>query len=934
MIRNSACRLSAHFSLVSLKSANIRVAVAMMIGTKLAHYEITGHLGTGGMGEVYQATDSKLGRSVAIKLLPETFASDADRAARFQREARVLASLNHPNIAAIHGLEADSGRTFLVMELVPGETLAERIQRGPIPVDETLAFAKHIADALEAAHEKGIVHRDLKPANVKITPDGKVKVLDFGLAKATEDSPGQSTLSQSPTLSLAGTQAGMILGTAAYMSPEQAKGLNTDQRSDIFSFGAVFFEMVTGRQAFQGDSVSEVLASILAREPDLSLMPNGLNPKIYDLLRRALEKNPKRRWHAIGDLRVELEAAMAEPLAKPQEAPQGATASPKPLWKRAVPVAAAIVLTAALTSAGMWYFTPSTPKPLTRFPVTLAEGQQFTGRGRMVVAISPDGSQMVYAANSRLYHRAMSELEARPIPGTETWTLPINPVFSPDGRSLAFWAASDQTLKRIALTGGASVTLCPADPVFGMSWGADGIVFGGTKGILRVSVDGGKPEVLVSVENGEIAHGPQVLPGGEAVLYTVSTSASNAWDKAKIFVQPLKPGSARQLLIDGGADARYVSTGHIVYAYGGTLFAVPFDLRRLQVTGGGGQVPVVEGVRRSAGLTTGSAQFSFSDTGSLIYVPGPVSISVGAQITLATLGRQGGLERLKVPLKAYAFPRVSPDGKRVAVSTDDGKDSNVWIYDLDGSTAPRQLTLGGANRYPVWSANERVAFQSDRDGDLAIFWQKADGTGMAERLTKPEQGVAHIPDSWSRDGKALAYTALKGSEAAVWIYSVQNKKASVFEEKAGARIGRAAFSPGGQWLAYQSTETGTNQIFVQPFPSTGSAKYPIARGGHPFWSIDGREILYNPANGQIAFVGISTGPTFSFGEPTIMQLSGLRSRNPVTDPRVWDVMPDGRKIIGTADASADPTSSGTPAGLQIQVVLNWFEDLKQRMSAK
>ena len=905
--------------------------MAFAIGTQLGSLEITGMLGKGGMGEVYRARDIRLKRDVAVKVLPDEFSHDSDRVARFQREAEVLASLNHPNIAGIHGLGEADGSRFLVLELVEGETLAERIERGTLPIDEALRLARSMCEALEAAHEKGVIHRDLKPANVKVTPEGVVKVLDFGLAKAMERAQGSGTLSQSPTLSLAGTQAGMILGTAAYMSPEQAKGLNTDQRSDIFSFGAVFFEMVTGRQAFQGDSVSEVLASILAREPDLSLMPHGLNPKIYDLLRRALEKNPKRRWHAIGDLRLELETAMAEPLAKPVEAPQAAPA-PKPLWKRAVPVAAAAVLTAALTIAGMRYFAPSTPKPLTRFSVTLGENQQFTGTGRATVAISPDGSQMVYVANQRLYHRAMSELEARPIPGTETWQTVLNPVFSPDGRSLAFWAVSDQTLKKIAVSGGASVTLCPVDAPYGMSWSEAGIVFGqGAKGILRVSENGGKPEVLVSAENDEVAQGPQVLPGGEVVLYAMSTGTSNSdsWDKAKIYVQQLKPGSARQLLIDGGADARYVSTGHIVYAFGGTLFAVPFDLGRLQVTGG--QVPVVEGVRRSA--NTGSAQFSFSNTGSLIYVPGPISISGVAQITLATLGREGGLERLKLPLKAYAFPRVSPDGKRVAVSTDDAKDSNIWIYDLAGSTAPRQLTLGSANRYPVWSGNERVAFQSDREGDLGIFWQKTDGTGTAERLTKPEQGVAHIPDSWSPDGKALAYTAVKGSEAALWIYALQDKKASVFAEKAGALIGRAAFSPDGQWLAYQSSETGTNQIFVQPFPSTG-AKYPLVRGGHPFWSPDGREIHYNPAAQQTAFVGITTRPTFSFGEPTIVPLSGLRSRNPSTDPRVWDVMPDGKKIIGTADAAADPASSGTPAGPQIQAVLNWFEDLKQRMSAK
>jgi Tol biopolymer transport system component len=436
-----------------------------------------------------------------------------------------------------------------------------------------------------------------------------------------------------------------------------------------------------------------------------------------------------------------------------------------------------------------------------------------------------------------------------------------------------------------------------------------------------------------------LAGSPQILPGGKALLYTISTGGgAEAWDKGQIFVQSLKPGGARKPIIQGGADGRYVSTGHIVYAFGGTLFAVPFDLGRLQVTGG--QVPVVEGVRRSG--ATGSAQFSFSDTGSLIYIPGPVSATTGSGGVLATISLQSGqasapgIERLKAPPKAYAFPRVSPDGKQVAVSTDDAKDTNVWIVDLAGATAPRQLTLGGANRFPVWSAGgDRVAFQSDREGDPGIFWQKADGTGTAERLTKPEKGIAHIPDSWSPDGKWLAYTAVKGNEFALWMLSLQDKKTTVFAEKAGARIGRAAFSPHGDWLAYQSTETGTNQIFVQPFPATG-AKYPVVVGGHPFWSPDGQAIILNPGAGLIGTVLITTRPTFSFGP--LLQLpggtSGLFSRNPASDPRVWDITRDGKRILGvtnpsTGDASS---SSGTPAAPSIQVVLNWFEDLKQRMT--
>ncbi len=450
---------------------------------------------------------------------------------------------------------------------------------------------------------------------------------------------------------------------------------------------------------------------------------------------------------------------------------------------------------------------------------------------------------------------------------------------------------------------------------------------------MKVSENGGKPELLVRAEDGEFAHGPQVLPGGEVLLYTIGKGgAQDQWDTAKIFVQPLKPGSSRKLLIDGGADARYVATGHIVYAAGGSLIAVPFDVGRLTVTGGA--APVVEGVRRSFGAT-GSAQFSFSSTGSLMYVPGPVSAAGGTPRTLATLdSKGGGLQRLKLPEKAYAFPRVSPDGKWVAVSTDDSKDTNVWIVDLSGATAPRQLTLGGANRYPVWSANgERVAFQSDREGDFGIFWQKADGTGTAERLMdKPEQGITHIPDSWSRDGKRFSYTAVKGSGSAVWIYSIEDKKATVFAEKAGAFIGRSAFSPDGEWLAYQSTETGTGQVFVQPFPATG-ARYPVVAGGQPFWSRDGRQLFYNPAAGQIAVVGITTRP-FALGEPTRLPggTSGLLSRNPASDPRVWDITGNG-KLIGITDAG-DTASSGTPAALQIRVVLNWFEELKQRVPVR
>ncbi len=879
------------------------------------------------MGEVYRARDTKLKREVAIKILPDEFAHDPDRIKRFQREAELLASLNHPNIAAIYDLQEANGSRFLVLELVEGATLAERLDRESIPTDEALHIAKNICEALEAAHEKGVIHRDLKPGNVKITPNGGVKVLDFGLAKALEGPPANATMSNSPTLTIAGTNVGVVLGTAAYMSPEQARGRAADQRSDVFSFGCVLYEMLTGKQAFQGEEVSDVLASVLKSEPDFNLLPPKLNPKLHEVLRRCFQKNPRLRWQAIGDARVELDAVLADPRGMVFEELR-AFATKRPLWRRAIPVLAAIVLTAVITAIAVWNSKPSPALPVTRFPLILGEGQQFVAVGRTLVAISPDGTQIVYEANRQLYHRSMSEPEAKPIPGTQTaqTTLVVaNPVFSPDGQSIVFWTNAPPSLKRIAVSGGTAVTISQAVPVpSGVSWGQDGILFGQSGGIMRVSPNGGKPETIVAVKDGELAHGPQMLPGGQVVLFTLAKGQSaDQWDNAQIVVQSLKSGE-RKTLIERGTDARYVPTGHIVYASGGTLFAVPFDLRKLEVTGGA--VPVLEGVRRG-GSNSGAVHYSFSSTGSLIYVPGPAS-AVGEQQVLALMDRKGSLEPLKVLPRPYAFPRVSPDGKHVAYESADAKEANIWIHELGGTIAPRQLTVGGTNRYPIWSADgERVAFQSDREGDLGIFWQKADGTGTAERLTKPEQGVGHIPDSWSPDGASFSFTLFKGSEASVWIFSLKDKKATVFAQAPSTFIGRSAFSPDGRWLAYQSNEGGKFRVWVQPFPSTG-ARNPIADGGTPFWSRDGKELFYSLGQPQLAVVNITARPSFAFGESVLLP-RGLVQRG-TNSSRNSDIMPDGKHFIGVIDT--DQRQAGTlSAGPQIQVVLNWFEDLKQRM---
>ena len=577
--------------------------MAFPLGGRLGAYEIVEMIGAGGMGEVYRATDTKLGRSVAVKVLPEAFAADPERIVRFEREARLLASLNHPHIAALYGMEQDGGRHFLIMELVEGETLAERLRRAALPVEEALTIAHQIAEALDAAHERGVIHRDLKPANVKITPDENVKVLDFGLAKAmTEESPvaaGQTGINatHSPTFSLMATQAGVILGTAVYMSPEQAKGLPADHRSDLFSFGCVLYEMLTGRQPFRGDTVADVIASVLVREPDLSAVPPNLNPRLSDLLKRCLEKNPKRRWQAVGDLRAEVEVIAADPHAV-TAARSGLV--PKPLWKRAGPALASAVVAAAITGLLAWTTRPSaSPIAVTRFPVTLPEGQFLSGLTRNGITISPDGTQIAYVGNSRLYVRRMSQVGAMLIAGTGEGNI-LSPVFSPDSQSLAFYSVTDRAIKKIRVGGGTAVTIAPLTAAFGMSWSPGGITFvsENPKGVFRVSENGGKPELLAEVKDGEAAYGPQILPDGQNVLFTVAQGeTSEHWDKASIVVASLK-SRERKLVLEGGSDGRLLPTGHLVYARDGVLFGSRFDMRRLTVVGGA--TSILDGVRRSA----------------------------------------------------------------------------------------------------------------------------------------------------------------------------------------------------------------------------------------------------------------------------------------------------------------------------------------------
>jgi eukaryotic-like serine/threonine-protein kinase len=907
--------------------------MVLSTGSRLGPYEILSALGAGGMGEVYRARDTKLNRDVALKILPEAFALDPERLARFKREAQVLASLNHPHIAAIYGFE-DSGPTHaLVLELVEGPTLADRIAKSPVPLEEALPIAKQIAEALGAAHEQGIIHRDLKPANIKVREDGAVKVLDFGLAKAMDPATNlRPDLSNSPTITSPAmmTGVGMLLGTAAYMSPEQAKGRPADKRSDVWAFGCVLYEMLTGKRAFEGEDVSDTLAAVLRAEPDESALARELPSSIRTIVRRCLQKDRKSR---LSDISIAL-FLLNEPLA-PVPAIAALPSSPRPFWTRGAPIAAAALSAAAITAGIAWALWPSPAPPIvSRLTVPLGEGQIYTNTGRQLVAISPDGTRLVYVANRQLYLRGMSDIRSRPIAGTES-TQTTNPVFSPDGQSIAFYAPGG--LKRVAIGGGAPVTICAATNPFGMSWDRDQILFGqGTEGIMRVSANGGTPERLVAVKDGELAYGPQMLPGGQAVVFTLARGpalvrevrALETWDTAEIVVQSLKSGERRRL-VAGGSDGRYVSTGHLVYALGGVVFAVRFDLKRLAVMSG--PVPMIEGVLRAGTFQTGVAHFASSNNGTLIFIPGPLSLASGAQTGLALMDRQGALRPLNLPPAPYEAPRVSPDGGRVAVDRDDGKESNVWIYELSGTSAIRQLTFGGHNRFPIWSPDgQRVAFQSDRDGDFALFSQRADGGGGVERLTKSESGLTYIPESWAPDGKTILVTALSGSTRSLRTLSIANKETSAYGGVQSKQPMSATFSPDGRWVAYSAASTdGGTEIFVQPFPAT-TAKYKIVSASiHPFWSPDGKELFFSRL-GEFARVGITTAPSFTFSVPIQLSRENFINGGPRAERNI-DVTPDGKYFVGVIRPNQLQSAINSPA---IQVIENWFEELKQRVSVK
>ena len=883
-------------------------------GTRLGIYEVTAKIGEGGMGEVYQARDTTLDRDVALKVLPEAFTADPDRLARFQREAKVLASLNHPNIGAIYGLEAAGDTQALVLELIEGPTLADRIAEGPIPVDEALTIATQIAEAIEAAHEQGIVHRDLKPANVKVRPDGTVKVLDFGLAKAATPEASGTSGSESPTMSLtAATQMGMVIGTAAYMAPEQARGKPVDQRADVWAFAVVLFEMLSGPRVFHGDDVSLTLAKVLEGQPKWDALPSSVPPRVTNLLRRCLEKNPKQRMHAVGDVRL----AMTGAFEIASSSPSAPTVLPTlRIWQRPVAVVVAVMAALALGALAARSLTRPAPLRVARFPIPLASDQNFSFTGRHVVALSPDGSQVVYAANRSLWLRPVEQLQAIQVSGTETEAR--GPFFSADGQSIGFWAAGQ--LKKVSVSGGAPVVLAdvPVNPS-GASWGADDMVlYGQPEGIMQVPGASGTPELLIPVAEGEFNYGPQMLPGGEWVLFTLRTAGS--WDEGEIVAQSVTTNE-RRVLVSGGRDGRYVASGHLVYGLNGVIFAVPFDVSSLQVTGG--PVPLVEGVRQAPANTQGASQFSVSTNGSLAYVPGS---GAGVQRTLVWVDREGREEPINVPPRAYTYARLAPDGTRVALDSRD-EENDIWIWDLSRETLQRLTFDPGLNRLPLWTPDsQRVAFTAQRDGTENIYWQAADGSGSAEPLSEGE--TLRGPKSFTPDTTRLVFTQPLAPPYDIGVITIDGDRQVEMLLETSFSETNGELSPDGEWLAYESTESGQSEIYLRPFPDVQTSRQQVSTGGgsRPLWSRDGRELFYYVEPGTIMAVPIGSGTELALGRPEVIIQGSYAT--PLNTGRHYDVSPDGQRFLLLRDAGDTSEDVASP---QIILVQNWFEELKDRV---
>ena len=898
-------------------------------GTSLGPYEVVTKIGEGGMGEVYRARDTKLDRDVALKVLPQAFTEDPDRLARFEREAKVLASLNHPNIGHIYGLEEAEGQRALVLELIEGPTLADRIKQGPIPVDEALPIAKQIAEALEAAHEQGVIHRDLKPANIKIRPDGTVKVLDFGLAKAFEPEAGSVSASMSPTISLtaAATQMGMVIGTAAYMAPEQAKGLTVDKRADIWAYGAVLFEMLTGKKLFEAGDVSEMLASVLIKDPDISSIGSHVPDHIRSVVRQCLVKDPKERLRDIGDVRLAMKGVFETTVSasgEPGPAPQ------LQVWQR--PISAALLVLVSTAAVGLVVWAVTRPDvisaDLMRFAIVPPDTARMNYIGNWPeLAISPDGTQIVYKGPNPsgtgpvLNLRSIDQLGGAPLRGGEGG---VGPFVSPEGEWVGFTRFdSTTTLQKVSIFGGPPVTLTESPfTIFGASWGIDDqIVFGtstvgsgepGAPGLFRVSGGGGEPEPLTTLdtEQGETSHTwPFIIPGREAVLFVIG--AGQPLTTGQLAVLDLATAVVTRLGL-AGVSPRYVPTGHLVYAAeDGSVRAAPFDATSLEVTGN--PVPLVESVVVKA---SGGANFSISDNGRLVYALGG---GAGAQRSFVWVDRDGGEEPVAADRADYQEFNLSPDGERVAVRIA-GDDPAVWIYDLIRDITTR-LTFESDNpapQMPTWTPDgTRVAFGTP------LAWKRADGTGDVEILS---DDAALFPVAFSPDGTTLV-TEDRAADPGLGMLTLEGDRAStvLLDEEFAER--NASLSPDGRWVAYTSSETGQREVYVRPFPDVETGKWQISTdaGEWPLWNPAGDELFYRGPTGVMA-QEFEADPRFTPRALTLVIERGITGgRN-----RRMAVSPDGQRFLFLTDATGDLNAEDA-APAQINVVLNWHQELLERV---
>ena len=868
-----------------------------LIGRTISHYKITSKLGEGGMGEVYRARDTRLERDVALKFLPASLQQDEDARLRFIREAKAAAAIDHPYICGIYETgQTEDGHDFIAMEFVEGVTLQEQLKEGPVPLTRGLAILIEAAEALVKAHKAGVIHRDLKPANIMLTPEGHAKVMDFGLAKRilSEDAAGQE-------VTAALTREGSTLGTLAYMSPEQLRSETLDERSDIFSFGVVLYELLTGVHPFRRSQTMETASAIL-RE-DAPPIGRHLGDAPYLLLRivdKLLAKDADRRYQLIHDVKTDLEDLR-------REEESGGTLSatheaflhpPTPLWRRLMPWAAAGALAVVLIAILILSPEPA-PKYLMRLAVVLPSSQQLTYTTRHVLAFSPVGTHFAYSANDQLYLRALDHLEATPISGTEGSR---SPFFSPDGLWLGFWA--DGELKKVAISGGTPLRLCQAPNPYGASWTKENrIVYGiPRKGIFLVSAAGGKSELLISVAADEFPFGSQLLPGGQAVLYTLDTTRTG-WNDAKIVVQSLETGQ-RKVVVEGGTDARYLSTKHLVYVRSGTLLAVPFNVETLEVNGD--PVPALDGVAQSPG-NPGAAQFSSSDSGSLVYVPG----GGASENRLVWVDRQGAEEPIKAVPKAYGHPQLSPNGRLLALEIE----GDIWVYDLLRETATR-VTVDGGSR-PVWTPDGKRIIFTHSSG---LFLVAVDGSSEPDQLI---EGSGHQVNAVSPDGHTLLFHTLGpgASDALTLNLDGESDPQSWLADAVGM-----AFSPNGRWIVYHSRESGQRELYVRPFPGPGGrTKVSNAGGDHPVWSASG-EIFYKQDELMMA-VQIQTEPELTIGRPEELFRGQYVYGDVPTFPS-YDVTPDGQRFV-----MVKPAHETGETQQEIVLVQNWFEELNRLVPA-